>query len=151
MTTTVKKVALLVPVLAIALAGCSVLTTVKVNETVRDVATIRQAMKNFAENDRICCGEGTADLTQWFQLRGFTSGAIRDEAIQNGQSTTLSAVNPWGGDYTFVVDPLLPYQFELRITGVDDAGLDSLMDVLADGAEGRPTVAMDQITVVYPI
>jgi len=129
--------------------------TLSINSAIRDVATIRQAMKNFAGDDQICCGEDTANLTQWFQIRGFLSGALRDEAIQNGTSATLAAVNPWQGDYTFVVDEDLPYQFRLTITQIDGEMLDTLQRKLEDGAEGEPQVSegddVGQITVVYPL
>jgi len=128
--------------------------TLKINGAVRDVATIRQAMKNFAGDDQICCGEDTANLTQWFQIRGFLSGALRDKA-QNGTSATLTRVNPWQGDYSFSVDEDLPYQFQLDITEVDAEMLDTLRRKLADGAEGEPNVSegdeSGQITVIYPL
>ena len=129
--------------------------TLSINSAIRDVATIRQAMKNFAGDDQICCGDDTANLTQWFQIRGFLSGAIRDEAIRNGSSATLSGVNPWQGDYSFTVDEDLPYQFQLQITEVDAEMLDTLSRKLADGAEDEVDVSegddSGQITVVYPL
>ena len=129
--------------------------TLSINRAIRDVATIRQAMKNFAGVDALCCGDGTANLTNWFQLRGFLSGAVRDKAISQGTASTLTAVNPWQGDYSFAVEAALPYQFEVTVTNVDLEMLDALSRKLEDGAESDPEVTQGEdtgtITVTYPL
>lgn len=143
----------------------AVSATLDVNEAVRDVATVRQAMKNFAGDDRICCGEGTADLTSWNQLRGFLSGALHDKAREAGAAdTVLEDVNPWQGNYEFTVDDAAPYQFVITITDVDNEVIETLVRKLEDGAQrddtGNPLVAAPtdtsgsgkgDIEVTYPV
>ena len=126
--------------------------TTLLNDTIRDVATIRQAMKNYAGDDALCCGDETANLTNWFQIRGFLSNAVRDKAISQGNTATLQGVNPWGGDYSFAVEAALPYQFEVTVTNVDNEMLDALSRKLEDGAEKTEVSTGDgpgTITVTY--
>lgn len=139
--------------------------TLSINSAVRDVATVRQAMKNFAGDDRICCGEGTADLTTWNQLRGFLSGGLHDKAREAGAAdTVLEDVNPWQGNYEFTVDDSEPYQFMIRITDVDNEVIETLVRKLEDGAQrddqGNPLVesptdtsgsGKGDIQVTYPV
>ena len=125
-----------------------------------DVRDIRLAMTGVAGEDPICCGDGTADLREWSQLRGVLNHTLREAVVADGGSTTtLASANPWGGAYAFAVDPSSPSTFELRITITNPTRTPvttrRFLGLLGHGALTRPRYEkngqLEEIRVVYPL
>ena len=121
-----------------------------VSAAMGEVENIVRAVRHYAAEDAICCGDDTADLTNWFQMRGFVSGSLRDKAIEGGESATLAGANPWGGDYKLVIDERSPYSFGLRITGIEPDAMSSLASSLDEfGNEARSAPSAGTIDVTF--
>ena len=120
-----------------------------ISAAMAEVEIIVEAVRNYAGVDSICCGDETADLAHWFQIRGFLWGSLRDKAIEGGESTTLTGANPWGGNYELVIDERNPYRFGLRITGIEPdamSGLASSLDKLGIEARSAPSARTIDVT-----